>query len=162
MLTVIIIGIINDLEFFMPICVLIFKYNRIARSRRASRFGQFVAKCKHTKCTASYKMAIHNEPVQGEDVIVHVLRTGNISIDNEVKSRFVKGNRRAQMKKEIKYKSPFMYRSELLMEVDVEQLNAGNYTAVPSKDVIKQVRTEEHQFEKLNDCVIHEVFAVKL
>ena len=54
-----------------------------------------------------------------------------------------------------------MYRSELFVEADTEQLKAGNYTAVPTNDVLKQIRAEERQYEKLSDCVIREIYAVR-
>ena len=144
-----------------PVCVLAFKYNRIARSTRAASFGTFSAKCKHTKCNAVYQMTIADKPILGEQIVVQVKRTGEISAENEDRSRFVKGCRRDQMKKDMESKSPLLYRSELLVDADYNQLNAGNLSAVPSKDVLKQVRAEERQYEKLSDCVVREVYAVK-
>ena len=70
---------------------------------------------------------------------------------------FVKGCRRDQMKKYMEYKSPMLYWFELL----VDAVSAGNLSAVPSKDVLKQLRTEERQYEKLRDCVVRGVYAVK-
>ena len=46
-------------------------------------------------------------------------------------------------------------------ELLVDAVNAENLSAVPSKDVLKQLRTEERQYEKLIVCVVRGVYAVK-
>lgn len=112
-------------------------------------------------CSANYKMTISDEPEGKSSVVVNVSQTGKLSRENEEKSRFVKGQRRSVVKQELSNKSPYMYRSELLLETDTEQLNGGNYSGVPTKDVLNQIRAEERQYEKISDCVIREIYAVK-
>lgn len=106
-------------------------------------------------------MTISDEPEGKSSVVVNVNQRGKLSRENEEKSRFVKGQRRSVVKQELSNKSPYMYRSELLLETDTEQLNAGNYSGVPTKDVLNQIRAEERQYEKISDCVIREIYAVK-
>lgn len=91
-----------------PMCVLIFKYNRIARSHKAANYGSFSAHCKHEMCSANYKMTISDEPEGKSSVVVNVCQTGKLSKENEEKSRFVKGQRRSAVKQELSTKSPYM------------------------------------------------------
>lgn len=128
------------------LCVLKFEHHHVtsANSRKTSAcFFKATATCKHLTCY-DFEFKIQSEPEDGcKEVIVAVKSFGTLDHEeNACYARHLKGVKRSQAKKEIKYRSPSAYLTEVYDKVDPRKLVMRNSSDTKQLMVYQKIKSE--------------------
>lgn len=142
-------------------CVLSFKSHTCKNEGgRAKNFFFCYAKCKHSQCTSFFFRL--NDPVipPYSDLYLRVTQTGPINHTGEVHRRFIKGEQRKVLAKELETSSPAKMLLLKLESANKMSLNMGNVNDAPSSSVLQKISNDNKWKEDLDTDEI--TFMIKL
>ncbi|CAF2115689.1 unnamed protein product [Rotaria magnacalcarata] len=138
-------------------CTIIFRYHHVrAKHSRKKNSSLFSAAgcCKHRECPVTIEIEIENEPKhKGNPCVFKVTVTGDARHDpkNETAARPLTGAMREAMAKRVHQIGALGVFEHNVKFADEDLLQEGNFSEVPSLDVLKTAKQQYHKKYRLDE-----------
>ena len=126
-------------------CTWTFRHASITQESKRKRGNYFraYARCKRDGCDCTARLIIQDIPQVGEDVVIHVDRCGHPNHQGPPASRPLTGLRRQKAAERTMNIGAYNVRRDFLNSASEEVLREGDFSGVPSVEVLRKASCEE-------------------